>query len=212
MAYGLVGMFSGPFRKGAAEGATRVAVNLNKSTGGVKGGCISTLLMGALNRAYEAAAPSPSALSLSLSVAGAALVAAVATYLVVGGGWQAGAVRLREAYQGWLAERRRRQRQDELVKRITGGRKAATPKHGSKHKGRGKGDRDSVMFAHLPLGEGRDRMSVELCVRCVETNRLLRKLATDAGLQYDSYEPCTMCRDRIYRMACIQTGEACPSG
>uniref|UniRef100_A0A6U4J904 Uncharacterized protein n=2 Tax=Hemiselmis andersenii TaxID=464988 RepID=A0A6U4J904_HEMAN len=206
MAYGLVGMFSGPFRKGAAESATRVAFGINKSTGGIKGGCLSALLMGAVQRVSDAVLPSKATLSWSFSVAGAAVIAAVATYLVVGGGCRAGMVCLRDAYEAWLADKRKKQRQDELVKRIMGG--GSTPK---KKKARGKKERDSLMFAHLPLGEGRERMSVELCVRCVETNRLLRKLANDAGLQYDSYEPCSMCRDRIYRMACIQTGEACPS-
>eukprot|EP00284_Hemiselmis_tepida_P010806 CAMPEP_0174927314 /NCGR_PEP_ID=MMETSP1355-20121228/18069_1 /TAXON_ID=464990 /ORGANISM="Hemiselmis tepida, Strain CCMP443" /LENGTH=120 /DNA_ID=CAMNT_0016173409 /DNA_START=123 /DNA_END=481 /DNA_ORIENTATION=- len=120
MAYGLVGMFSGPFRKGAVEGASRVAISVNRSTGGVKGGALSTILLGAVQRASEAMTPSPATLSLSLSVAGAAVIAAVATYLVVGGGWRAGQARLRGAYQAWLAERRRRQRADELAKRITG--------------------------------------------------------------------------------------------
>jgi hypothetical protein len=54
-------------------------------------------------------------------------------------------------------------------------------------------------------------MSVELCVSCVETNRLLRNLATDAGLTYDKYEPCAVCQDRIKRLACVQTGCASPS-
>lgn len=37
-------------------------------------------------------------------------------------------------------------------------------------------------------------MTVELCTKCVETNRFLRNLAEGAGLQHDTFEACADCR------------------
>mmetsp|Transcript_5083 Transcript_5083/g.18264 ORF Transcript_5083/g.18264 Transcript_5083/m.18264 type:complete len:188 (-) Transcript_5083:99-662(-) len=65
-----------------------------------------------------------------------------------------------------------------------------------------RGARDSAAFSYVK--QGNDRMSVELCLGCVETNRLLRKIAKDSGTSYDTFEPCNLCRERVARLASMK--------
>ena len=146
---------------------------------------------------------------IAATIAGAAVVAAcVASVFVSGKGrWSS---LLEKAYFRWLEAGREQVQRLELRRAMGGGGDGGRRKKGKdgrKHNDK-YSSRDSTMFTYV--GAGRDRMSVELCVSCVETNRLLRNLATDAGLSYDAYEPCSMCKDRIGRIACIQTGAAAP--
>ena len=60
---------------------------------------------------------------------------------------------------------------------------------GAEPKGKRSKKRDSCAFSLV--GQGKNREIVELCSGCVETNRLLRQIARDAGMEYDCYEPCT---------------------
>ena len=57
--------------------------------------------------------------------------------------------------------------------------------------------RDSTMFTYVSTNEsaGSDRMSLELCMGCVEMNRLMRKIAADTGKKFES-EPCDLCKER----------------
>ena len=60
--------------------------------------------------------------------------------------------------------------------------------------------RDSTTFTyvHTP-GQANTRMSLELCTGCVETNRLMRKIAADTGRKFES-EPCDLCKERASRL------------
>jgi hypothetical protein len=69
---------------------------------------------------------------------------------------------------------------------------------GAEPKGKRSKKRDSCAFSLV--GQGKNREIVELCSGCVETNRLLRQIARDAGMEYDCYEPCTLCKDRVSRL------------
>lgn len=149
---------------------------------------------------------------VAITIAGAAMIAGAVTHIVTGR-W---GVKVGRAYRRWIDGQKKEQakwiegQKKEQAKwdlrgALCGGSGSGGDKRGKKEK---YSSRDSTMFTYV--GQGSDRMSVELCVSCVETNRLLRRLATDAGLSYDKYEPCSMCKDRIGRIACIQTGNAAP--
>mmetsp|Transcript_51505 Transcript_51505/g.75337 ORF Transcript_51505/g.75337 Transcript_51505/m.75337 type:complete len:231 (-) Transcript_51505:57-749(-) len=63
------------------------------------------------------------------------------------------------------------------------------------------GHRDSTTFTYVssktsPGG----RMSLDLCMACIETNRLMRKIASDTGQRFES-EPCSLCKERASRLA-----------
>ena len=44
------------------------------------------------------------------------------------------------------------------------------------------------------IGKGRDRMSVELCQTCIESNKMLSQLALVTGSNVETFEPCDLCR------------------
>ena len=44
------------------------------------------------------------------------------------------------------------------------------------------------------IGKGRDRMSVELCQTCIESNKMLSQLAIVTGSNIETFEPCDLCR------------------
>jgi hypothetical protein len=44
------------------------------------------------------------------------------------------------------------------------------------------------------IGRGRDRMSVELCQTCIESNKMLAQLAQVTGCKNETFEPCELCR------------------
>ena len=52
--------------------------------------------------------------------------------------------------------------------------------------------RDPTTVAYI--GNGKDRMSTELCFTCIETNRMLVELAKVTGKPVDCFEPCDLCR------------------
>jgi hypothetical protein len=57
------------------------------------------------------------------------------------------------------------------------------------------GRRDSTTFTYVNTPASGGRMSLELCMGCVEMNRLMRKIAADTGQKFES-EPCDLCKDR----------------
>lgn len=74
-----------------------------------------------------------------------------------------------------------------------------------------KGRRDSTTFTyvsskHSPGG----RMSLDLCMACIETNRLMRKIASDTGQKFES-EPCSLCKERASRLASFSPSPSSPS-
>ncbi len=44
------------------------------------------------------------------------------------------------------------------------------------------------------IGMGRDRMSVELCQTCIESNKMLRQLSSVIGSKDEVFEPCDLCK------------------
>ncbi len=44
------------------------------------------------------------------------------------------------------------------------------------------------------IGEGRDRMSVELCQTCIESNKMLEQLSSVIGSKVEVFEPCDLCK------------------
>jgi hypothetical protein len=44
------------------------------------------------------------------------------------------------------------------------------------------------------IGMGRDRMSVELCQTCIESNKMLRQLSSVIGSKEEVFEPCDLCK------------------
>eukprot|EP00802_Teleaulax_amphioxeia_P019250 Tamp_19476.p1 GENE.Tamp_19476~~Tamp_19476.p1 ORF type:complete len:245 (-),score=33.70 Tamp_19476:522-1184(-) len=84
----------------------------------------------------------------------------------------------------------------------------AAPRDSDKRSG-GKGShRDSTTYTYVSTAgnkvTGSDRMSLELCMGCIETNRLLRKIAADTGQKFES-EPCDLCKERGSRLAAFTT-------
>lgn len=52
--------------------------------------------------------------------------------------------------------------------------------------------KDAATVAYI--GKGRDRMSVELCQTCIESNKMLAQLAQVTGYKNEIFEPCDLCR------------------
>ncbi len=44
------------------------------------------------------------------------------------------------------------------------------------------------------IGMGRDRMSVELCQTCIESNKMLKQLSSVIGSKEEVFEPCDLCK------------------
>ncbi len=44
------------------------------------------------------------------------------------------------------------------------------------------------------IGKGRDRMSVELCQTCIESNKMLQQLSSVIGTKDEVFEPCDLCK------------------
>ena len=44
------------------------------------------------------------------------------------------------------------------------------------------------------IGKGRDRLSVELCQTCIESNKMLSQFAAVTGSKFETFEPCDLCK------------------
>jgi hypothetical protein len=44
------------------------------------------------------------------------------------------------------------------------------------------------------VGRGRDRLSIELCQTCIESNKMLKEFSLVMGSSTEAFEPCELCR------------------